>query len=246
VIAHHAGRSFHPREIERVLSEHPGVADVAVVGVDHPSGAGEIVVAYVSCWGDLLVGETLQQYCAEQGLCSSRIPELWLISTKPLPKHGGKGVAKRSLQSLEKLQEACRDIAEAAVARVGSCGEDLGCPLDLAIPKDAVVDAVFFAADTDGDRRLDASEWAMFCNYASLDDASAVLRQACSYVRADVSSRESSAMDHATWRMLVECIGKENRGTFLLLCQSIAASLNRCGVLQRLAWPGIVGTSPCE
>ena len=59
-----SGFNVYPREVERVLRAHPGVADVAVVGVPHPQ-TGETVVAHVVRAGDEdLSGEELDAWCA--------------------------------------------------------------------------------------------------------------------------------------------------------------------------------------
>ncbi len=58
-----SGFNVYPREVERVLRRHPGVADVAVVGVPHPQ-TGETVVAHVVRSGhDDLSEAELDDWC---------------------------------------------------------------------------------------------------------------------------------------------------------------------------------------
>lgn len=58
-----SGFNVYPREVERVLRGHPGVADCAVVGAPHPQ-TGETVVAHVVRSGDAeLSGEELDDWC---------------------------------------------------------------------------------------------------------------------------------------------------------------------------------------
>ncbi len=58
-----SGFNVYPREVERVLRGHPGVADVAVVGAPHPQ-TGETVVAHVVRTDDEeLSGEELDDWC---------------------------------------------------------------------------------------------------------------------------------------------------------------------------------------
>ena len=60
-----SGFNVYPAEVEEVLAEHPGVAEVAVVGVAHPH-TGEAVKAYVVARpGDRLDEEQLIEFCGD-------------------------------------------------------------------------------------------------------------------------------------------------------------------------------------
>jgi len=70
------GENVFPREIEDVLFTHPGVANVAVVGLPDPMW-GEVVAAFIqprsSC---ALTPEGLETFCRER-LASFKVPRIW-------------------------------------------------------------------------------------------------------------------------------------------------------------------------
>jgi fatty-acyl-CoA synthase len=70
------GENIYPREIEDVLVMHPGVADVAVVGVPDDKW-GEVVVAYVRAAPGAQLNETeLFEYCRAR-LALFKTPRHW-------------------------------------------------------------------------------------------------------------------------------------------------------------------------
>ena len=74
------GHNVYPAEVEAVLSRHPGVVEVAVVGVPSPEW-GETVVAYVV--GDEVDPASLQELAATE-LASFKCPrEVRLIDVLP-------------------------------------------------------------------------------------------------------------------------------------------------------------------
>lgn len=54
------GYNVYPKEIERLLDEHPGVVESAVIGVPHPD-FGEAVVAVLVCRGERLTEQDVSQ-----------------------------------------------------------------------------------------------------------------------------------------------------------------------------------------
>jgi fatty-acyl-CoA synthase len=72
------GENIYPREIEMVLLEHPGVADVAVVGVPDERW-GEQVAAFIRPAADSVPGEAeLDAFCRER-LAGFKVPRFWLM-----------------------------------------------------------------------------------------------------------------------------------------------------------------------
>jgi cyclohexanecarboxylate-CoA ligase len=89
------GENISAKEVEDVLFAHPGIADVAVVGIPHPD-TGERAVAFVVP-SDPAAPPTLAGiagFCKEQGLMTQKIPEqIEIVDVLPrnpsgkIPKH---------------------------------------------------------------------------------------------------------------------------------------------------------------
>jgi fatty-acyl-CoA synthase len=72
------GENIYPREIEALLLEHPGVADVAVVGVPDEHW-GEQVAAFVRLAGDPApTAADLDAFCRAR-LASYKVPRYWQV-----------------------------------------------------------------------------------------------------------------------------------------------------------------------
>ncbi|GJN39757.1 hypothetical protein PR202_gb28895 [Eleusine coracana subsp. coracana] len=93
------GENVYPEEVELVLSQHPGVAKVVVVGVPD-SRLGEKVIACVSIrddwkWVDARVenqrdgnevsGQILQDHCRLKNLSRFKVPRSYYLWRRPFP-----------------------------------------------------------------------------------------------------------------------------------------------------------------
>ena len=95
------GENIYPAEVERVLLDHPGVAEAAVIGVPHPRWV-ETPVAFIVPSGDGEVGETeLIAHCREY-LAGYKKPSA-IVVVGELPRNAGGKVLKRILR--EKYSE---------------------------------------------------------------------------------------------------------------------------------------------
>lgn len=91
-----SGFNVYPAEVEEVLAEHPGVADVAVIGVPHPH-SGEAVKAFVVPRpGVHLDEEQLISYCADN-LARYKCPSKIMIVDE-LPRNAGGKLVRRELR----------------------------------------------------------------------------------------------------------------------------------------------------
>jgi acyl-CoA synthetase (AMP-forming)/AMP-acid ligase II len=90
------GENVYPAEVERVLLDHPGVAEAAVIGVPHPRWV-ETPVAFVvpSGRGELDEGELIA-HCREY-LAGYKKPSA-IIVVEELPRNAGGKVLKRILR----------------------------------------------------------------------------------------------------------------------------------------------------
>mmetsp|Transcript_21039 Transcript_21039/g.68133 ORF Transcript_21039/g.68133 Transcript_21039/m.68133 type:complete len:638 (+) Transcript_21039:66-1979(+) len=93
------GFNVMPRDIEEVLYQHAAVGQASVVGICHPSGAGEAVVASVSVKaGCELSAADVKEHCKQLGMPTWQMPDAIHVVDGGLPTIGSK-IAKQVLQS---------------------------------------------------------------------------------------------------------------------------------------------------
>ena len=73
------GENVYSKEVEDVLSAHPEVADVAVVGVPHPEWGETVVAHIVPAKGATPEGEKLREYLGDK-LAKYKIPREWVFN----------------------------------------------------------------------------------------------------------------------------------------------------------------------
>jgi long-chain acyl-CoA synthetase len=84
------GENIYPVEVERVLSEHPGVAETAVFGVPDPAWGKIVVAAVVLHQGKSATEQELIDFCKEK-IASYKAPSaIDFISELPRTFEGGK------------------------------------------------------------------------------------------------------------------------------------------------------------
>lgn len=92
------GFNVAPRDIEEVLYSHPAVAEAQVVGVTHSCGAGDMVVAWAHPKeGASITADDMRAHCKDAGLPFFQMPEVFNVSSEPLPTNGSK-LNKKALQ----------------------------------------------------------------------------------------------------------------------------------------------------
>jgi acyl-CoA synthetase (AMP-forming)/AMP-acid ligase II len=91
------GLNVYPREVEDVISAHPAVAEVAVIGIPHERW-GEAVTACVTLVpGGQLTLDQIQAHCASNGLASYKKP-LALDVLVEIPKTAVGKLSRRALR----------------------------------------------------------------------------------------------------------------------------------------------------
>ena len=90
------GENVYPVEIENRIEEHPGVVEVAVVGVDHEDLGQEVRAIVVPVAGVTLSKDQLASWCAET-LSYYKVPAHWDIRSEPLPRNASGKVVKQVL-----------------------------------------------------------------------------------------------------------------------------------------------------
>jgi len=89
------GMNVYPAELERVLTGHSGVGEVAIVGAPHDRW-GEVAVAFIAPSRPDLDEEELRAFCRER-LADYKRPERYVF-TGPLPRNMSGKVLKRELR----------------------------------------------------------------------------------------------------------------------------------------------------
>ena len=91
------GFNVYPREIEEVLYEHPAVAEVAVLGVPHPTHGEEVAAAVVLKPGSPVTPDELRDYAKERVAAYKYPRHVWLVDA--LPKGATGKIQKRDIRS---------------------------------------------------------------------------------------------------------------------------------------------------
>jgi len=90
-----SGFNVFPNEVEEVIADHPGVAEVGVIGKPDER-SGEVVMAIVVKKDESLTEEALRTFCRE-GLTSYKVPKS-IIFTDELPKTNVGKILRRELR----------------------------------------------------------------------------------------------------------------------------------------------------
>ncbi|CAE8622390.1 unnamed protein product [Polarella glacialis] len=216
IIPSYGGFNVAPRDVEEVLYMHPSVGQAAVVGVYHPSGAGEAVVAWTTARaGAELTASALRRHCQEAGLPSWQMPDAIHVSSSPLPTVGSK-IARQTLQGAEFRQRALlEDLSRARHRVLAGPEEDVQeqqhHPFNATCPA-----AAGEVSDEGGEAKVhnlsafSASDAALF---AQLLGGTAPL--------GDQLVLEARGLQLAGWLRLLEAMPREEHSAFLLQATSL-------------------------
>jgi fatty-acyl-CoA synthase len=90
------GENVASREVEEALYQHPGVSEVAVIGVPHPRWVEAVIAVVVAKAGQVVSEQDLLDHC-EQQLASFKRPKAVLFQPS-LPKNPSGKLLKRELR----------------------------------------------------------------------------------------------------------------------------------------------------
>ena len=93
------GENIYCIEVENILSTHPAVADVALVGLPHPL-LGEVPAALVQMRPGAAVSEAALRSFAAERLAAFKVPVRVHLSHEVLPRNAGGKLVKRELRKV--------------------------------------------------------------------------------------------------------------------------------------------------
>jgi len=93
------GENIYCAEVENVLTQHPAVADAALVGLPHAI-LGEVPAAWVQMRAGAEVSEKALQDFAAQRLAAFKVPVRMHLSHALLPRNEGGKLVKSSLRKV--------------------------------------------------------------------------------------------------------------------------------------------------
>jgi len=91
------GENVYSNEVEIVLARHPGLSEVAVIGVPDDRWGEAVTAIIVGREGSTLSAEEVISFCRGK-IAGYKIPKRVEIRTEPLPKSGSGKIAKRTLR----------------------------------------------------------------------------------------------------------------------------------------------------
>ena len=91
------GDNIYPAELEKVILEHPAVAEVAVIGIPDPRLQEKVKAVVALRQGHTASEEDLVQHCLKN-LAKYKVPQIWEFITA-LPRNAMGKVIKDTLRS---------------------------------------------------------------------------------------------------------------------------------------------------
>jgi 2-furoate---CoA ligase len=101
------GESVHPIEVEAALADHPGVTEVAIVGIPDARG-GEMIVACVVYCPPVPSAQELDTHCRKSDMAGYKRPHAYL-SVDTLPRNASNKILRRELKAMAVAARDRRD-----------------------------------------------------------------------------------------------------------------------------------------
>eukprot|EP00929_Paragymnodinium_shiwhaense_P023252 TRINITY_DN14603_c0_g2_i1.p1 TRINITY_DN14603_c0_g2~~TRINITY_DN14603_c0_g2_i1.p1 ORF type:complete len:388 (-),score=78.09 TRINITY_DN14603_c0_g2_i1:324-1487(-) len=206
IIPTYRGFNVAPRDIEEALYSHPAIAEAQVIGLLHPCGAGEMVVAWASSKaGKQLTPEAMRAHCTAAGLATWQMPEAFCVSSETLPTNGSK-FNKKALQ----------DPAFVRRALLESLGGGGGTAAFLSSDEEEEAAAAFRKLDSAGVGVLSSA--AMSIVFEDLTEA---------FEKEFRTASKSGQVDLSGWLFALSKLSTDARTAWLLQFGSLLASRER-------------------